>query len=118
MKIPDHVIDEARASLDSPVVRDFLSDVCRVHGIDPDLSPVYFTGKPLFVYRTLYAANEHARSGQPWRNPYPDPESTMLAALMDDCLTASERMRVRTSPPHLRMEVAQEIIAQKDCEKA
>lgn len=109
MHIPEHVIAEARVSLDSQVVRDYLVEICQAHGVDPELSPAYYSGPPLFVYRTLYAANEHARDGRPWCNPYPDPERTMLV----EHLSAAERMQVRTSPSHMRMEVALKIMEGK-----
>lgn len=114
MQIPEHVIAEARVSLDSQVVRDYLAEICQAHGVNPELSPVYYSGLPLFVCRTLYAANEHARDGRPWCNPYPDPECSMLV----EHLSAAERMQVRASPPHMRMEVALKIVEGKlleDC---
>lgn len=112
MHIPQHVIEEAAVSLDSPVVLNYLTEVCRDHDIDPAIAPIHYFGPPLFAYRTLHAANRNAQDGLRV-NPYPNPEDTMLGELMIEYLSASERMQVRTSPPHLRMDVARQLLDEK-----
>lgn len=114
MEIPETVLAAARESLDHEIVRNFLRSVCRAHGVDPGRAPAYYTGTPLFVYRTLFAANEFARAGERWRSPYLDPADTMLGELLEGDLSASERMQVRVAPAHLRMEVAKGLLARDD----
>lgn len=114
MEIPETVLAAARESLDHEIVRNFLRSVCRAHGVDPGRAPAYYTGTPLFVYRTLFAANEFATAGERWRSPYLDPADTMLGELLEGDLSASERMQVRVAPAHLRMEVAKGLLARDD----
>lgn len=113
MNIPLNVIEAATVSLDAPVVRGYISEVCQAGGLDPATAPVHLSGTPLAVYTTLHAANENARNGRPWISPYQNPEDTMLGDLMIEYLSAAERMQVRTSPPHLRMDVARELLDEK-----
>lgn len=109
MKIPDHVLAAAREDLGSPEVEGYLASLRERHGLPKDLPREMLYGPPLLAWRALRQAHQHAQEGTPWKNPYLDPEQTLLGSM----LSASERMRVRSAEPWDRMRVAHDILSDK-----